>query len=113
VIVIIDGQQYSKSEPDKEQRDTIKRLVESINKKRTHSDVEKLKKIFVNKTKKVEESLKSGKTIDIEILADRVNQITIQMNEMIDIIKKSYQGSQEAPKTQASVSERTGEKPYR
>ena len=116
IIVVMDGTQYTKVEPDKAHRDAIKSLVESLNRKRTPKDSDKLIDIFTNKTKKVEKAVNvtDGKvTVDVEALAATVGELAIQMKQMMDILSKSNQAASEAPKTQAPPSSRSGEKPYR
>lgn len=110
MIIVLDGEQYTKTEPDKEKREAIKSLIESINKRRTEKDTEKLLNIFKGKEKSLE---KGAESVDINILAESVAQLTLQMKQMVEIVSKSHQEVQKAPVTQAPPSNRGGEKPYR
>lgn len=109
MIIVIDGKQHSRVEPDAAQREAIKQLVASINKKRTKPDTDKLMSIFDGKKANVN---KETGEVDIKALAASVSALTVQMEQLTKIVADSMKTSESAPKTEAPKSTRNGEKPY-
>lgn len=113
VIVIVDGSQYSKKEELKEQREKIKNLVEEINTFKDDSKKDALVNIFKEKQKFLEKNPEEAlKDQSVEELLAKITDPALQEALASKLKVEVKKKVEEAPKTKAAPSNRTGEKPY-
>lgn len=111
VIVVIDNKQYSKKEADRDKRNEIKSLVSDINEGKKSKTV--LIDIFSKKINELVDKSKNFESLSIEELVSEIPDSKLKQAILEKLTDKAKSELESIKKTEAPVSSRGGEKPYR